>query len=405
MRRNVPAGAAQAPTRTPASRAPFPGVPSSSALQSVPERVERVLDGFLSERRAAGEALAPAFADEIVERLSLLVLGGGKRLRPAFLWCGWRAAGGHGADEAAVFRVGGALELLQGCALVHDDLMDASPSRRGRPAVHIAFRDLYRDWPGGDTAASLGSSAALLVGDLALAWAEDLWEEAELPPDARGRARPLWQAMRTEMVAGQYLELRAQATGGCSPREALRVAHLKAGLYTVQRPLTLGAALGGSCSRVRKGLERAGRCAGLAFQLRDDLLDVFGSPARLGKPVGEDVRQGKPTYLMTVGLDRARLGGHRTAEEVLAGAQGDRALTDEGLRRVRDALGEAGARGHVEDLIGELAGKAARAVADSGMDGAAADDLTALIGGALALDPAAPLRPPPGAPAGREVPE
>lgn len=359
---------------------------AAATVQDVAGRVERVLEHHLAQRKAEGTSLDPVFADEIVERLSGLVLRGGKRLRPAFLWCGWRAAGRRETSEAAVYDVGAALELLQGCALIHDDLMDASPSRRGQPALHVAFRDLHQGPNSSGTARAFGSSAALLAGDLALAWAQDLWEEAGLPLHARQRARGLWQTMRTEMVAGQYLELRAQAARACSPPEALRIAYLKAGLYTVQRPLTLGAALGRAHPDVYRGLERAGRCAGMAFQLRDDLLDVFGAPALLGKPAGEDLRQGKPTYLMAVGLDHARAGGHHKAERVLTRAQGDSSLEDGDVQRVGAALMEVGARRHVEHRIGALTQEALDAVTGSGMSGTASDEFVGLISATLAVD-------------------
>lgn len=391
MRHEVPSRIAQAPsgTRVPCASSTA-GEGLALTLRDVAGQVQGVLEDYLTRRRAEGAAVAPVFADEVVEHLSRLLLGGGKRLRPAFLWCGWRAAGGWGTEEAAVVQVGAALELLQGCALIHDDLMDSSPTRRGRPALHVAFRDLHRPREQDSAAESFGTSAALLAGDLALVWAQDLWEEAGLSSHGRQRARRLWQAVRTEMVAGQYLELRAQVAGACSPQEALRTAYLKAGLYTVQRPLTLGAALGGACAGIGKGVKRAGRCAGLAFQLRDDLLDVFGAPAELGKPAGEDVRQGKPTYLMTVGLERAREGGHRAAEQVLTRAKGHADLEADGLERVGAALTEVGARAHVEHLIGELARKALEAVTESGMGSAAAGELTRLISGALAVDDLSP---------------
>ncbi|MBP0457651.1 polyprenyl synthetase family protein [Streptomyces montanisoli] len=380
----------------PPSRLPpdaFDGIEAPIASQGeVPGRVELVLRHYLDERRAETASLAAPCADDLVDRLSALVLTGGKRLRPAFLWCGWRASGGTGAGQRALLRVGAALELLQGCALVHDDLMDASAVRRGRPSLHRAFTEHHLANGLGGSPAQFGASAALLAGDLALLWAQDLMEEADLPAAARQRCARLWRAMRTEMVTGQYLELSAQAARSCTPDEALRIAHLKAGLYTVQRPLAMGAVIAGAGEEIREPLERAGERAGLAFQLRDDLLDLFGDSSRTGRPKGEDVRQGKPTYVMTVGLHNARSGGHEAAARVLDAAQGDQGLTEQGLARVRGALIDVGARAHVERLISELEQEALKAVAALRLDPATAGDLQGLISRAagVAAPPAAP---------------
>ncbi|RCG24074.1 polyprenyl synthetase family protein [Streptomyces diacarni] len=361
--------------------------PPGSCARSVAARVERVLDTHLAQRRTESAALTAAFADEVVHHLTRLVLGGGKRLRPAFLWCGWHAAGAADVSADAVLEIGAALELLQGCALIHDDLMDSATSRRGRPALHVAFQAVHRSRGASGSAEAFGYSAALLAGDLALAWAQDLWEQTDLPQPSRQRTRRLWQAMRTEMVAGQYLDLRSQADGASCPDEALRTAYLKSGLYTVQRPLLLGATLGGASADLSAGLERVGRCAGLAFQLADDVADLFGNEQQLGRRTGEDVRQGKPTYLMTVALEAASRGGHRTAQQVLTRAQGNPELSEDGLDEVRAAVTQVGARGHVEKLVRELADEAREAVAESAMPRAAADSLTALVGATLRAAP------------------
>ncbi|MBB5939765.1 polyprenyl synthetase family protein [Streptomyces zagrosensis] len=372
---------------------------SVRTVEEVAPAVERVLAAHLAERRWDSDAVSERFTADVVSRLSELALRGGKRLRPAFLWCGWCAGGGTGEGERAVLRVGAALELLQVCALIHDDLMDCAPLRRGRPSLHVAFADLHRDRQLVGDAKEFGASAALLAGDLALVWAHDLWEATAVPTAARRPSRELWQAMRTEIVAGQYLDLHGPAAGTWQPAEALRIAHLKAGLYTVQRPLELGAALAGAPVTVRECLARAGQRVGVAFQLRDDLIDAYGDASSAGKPVGEDVRRGKPTYLMAVGLERAKAGEHRKAERVLTGALGDRALDDAGLERVRAALAEVGAPAMVRQRIDTLAREALDTVADADLPAAAAHELTGLITTLLGVPPSvgdASLRAPTG---------
>jgi len=264
----------------------------------LPAHVERALAGFLD--RAGTEILStePTVAAGI-DALRGFVLNGGKRLRPTFAWWGWRGAGGDPAGPAAegVLQAVASLELIQACALIHDDLIDSSDSRRGFPTVHIAGAKLHADrgWLG--SPATFGLATAVLVGDLALAWADDMFADAPLPPETLAAARPAWRAMRTEVLAGQYLDVRTQATGDASVEAALKIDKLKTAAYTVQRPLHLGAALGGASPELIDTLLEFGGEVGVAFQLRDDLLGVFGDPAVTGKPAGDDLRTGKPTTL------------------------------------------------------------------------------------------------------------
>ncbi|MBW8821632.1 MAG: polyprenyl synthetase family protein, partial [Streptomyces sp.] len=210
------------------------------AVRAVEAELGRVLD----ERMCRARETDPVFARDVADRVSTFVRRGGKRLRTAFAWCGWRAVGGSG-DVTAVLRTGAALELLQACALIHDDVMDGSPLRRGVPAVHVDLARMHRTARMTGRPEAFALSAAVLAGDLALAWADDLLTETALgSPHGPGLFRE-WQAMRGEMVAGQYRDIHAQATGTSGLDEAVSIATLKSALYTVERPLALGAALTG----------------------------------------------------------------------------------------------------------------------------------------------------------------
>lgn len=331
------------------------------ATRAVETVLERILDAHLSQARDVD----PVYARDVAGRVAALVRRGGKRLRTAFAWCGWRAAGGSG-DGGAVLRTGAALELLQACALIHDDVMDGSPMRRGAPSVHVDLAAMHRASRMAGSPEAFATSAAVLAGDLALAWADDLLTETALGTPHGPRLLHEWRAMRQEMVAGQYRDLHAQATGSFGADEALAIATLKSALYTVERPLALGAALAGADAYTVDALRSAGRCAGLAFQLRDDLLGAFGEPARTGKPVGEDLRSRKPTYLLAVGLGLADAAGDEEAVAVLspAGAGRDEAAVE----RMRAALERTGARSVVESKIDELAGTALRTFERTGAD-------------------------------------
>ncbi|HCA88694.1 MAG TPA: geranylgeranyl pyrophosphate synthase [Streptomyces sp.] len=343
--------------------------------------VESVLAHYLDRRCREAALASDRFAADVAAVVTDLVFRGGKRIRPAFLWWGWRAGGGPATGERAeaALRAAGALELLQACAIVHDDLMDASPLRRGAASAHVAFAQRHREEKMRGEAQAFGASAAILAGDLALVWADDLWEAADFGARVRHRVREPWRSMRTEMVAGQYLDLYGQGTGADSPEAALHVAYLKSGLYTVERPLHLGAVLAGADPDTIGRLRQVGRQTGLAFQLRDDLLGIFGSPAGTGKPAGEDVREGKCTYLMAVALQRARAEGRTSSERRLRASLGNAALTADDLEDVRVLLTDLGAHAAVQQRIERLVGSALHTLHHERFAGPAAERLAALI--------------------------
>ena len=321
----------------------------------LPGHVERVLAEFLNEAGAPIRRREPTF-EAGLDALRQFVLGGGKRLRPTFAWWAWRGAGGDpsGPHAAGALQAVASLELVQACALIHDDLIDSSDSRRGSPTVHVAFAKRHADagWLGAST--QYGLAAALLIGDLAQAWADDMYSTAALPAETLAAARTAWRAMRTEVLAGQHLDVHTQATGDSSTEAALRIDRLKTAAYTVQRPLHLGAALAGAGDELIETLLAFGSDLGVAFQLRDDLLGVFGDPAVTGKPAGDDLREGKRTLLVALGQQLAAERGDSAAGEVIAGAVGDAELTQAGVDAVRHALTDTGAVAAVERRIDSL---------------------------------------------------
>ncbi|WP_399881850.1 polyprenyl synthetase family protein [Streptomyces sp. BBFR51] len=327
-----------------------------TALHAVAD-VEAVLERVLDARLLQARATDPVFARDVAARVSTFVRRGGKRLRTAFTWCGWRAAGGFG-DATAVLGTGAALELVQACALVHDDVMDGSPLRRGAPALHVDLARMHRATGMSGPPEMFATSAAVLAGDLALVWADDLLTETALGSPHGARLHREWRAMREEMVAGQYRDIHAQATGSSGTEEALAVAVLKSALYTVARPLTLGASLAGADEYTLDALRCAGRSVGLAFQLRDDLLGAFGDPAVTGKPADEDLSSRKLTYLLAVALELAAAESDEKAAAVLAPGSGTRSCHT--VESMRTALERTGARAVVESKIAELAAEGLR---------------------------------------------
>lgn len=348
--------------------------------RDVSAAVGRVLGQVLAEHLTRARALDPLFASDVADRVARFTLDGGKRLRSRIVWWTMRACGGRDEVAAgAALRTGAALELIQTCALAHDDLMDGARTRRGRPALHASVAAQYRRTAPDGRAERLGEAAAILAGDLALAWADDLMADTTLPERASRRVRELWRDMRTEMVAGQYLDVQGQATRAHAVPQAVRAATLKSALYSVERPMALGAALAGADQATTTALCAAGRCAGLAFQLRDDLDDLFADPDRTGKPPGGDIRNGKPTYVFTVARAWAETAGDLGALAVLDEAYGRADLPDSALDSVRRVLVTTGALQAVEDRIGRLARCAVGQLRSARLDPAGGAELERLL--------------------------
>jgi geranylgeranyl diphosphate synthase type I len=335
------------------------GLPAGPTDTGLADGIEAELASYLRCRTADADAIDPAFG-QATESLRAFVLGGGKRIRPTFAWWGWRGAGGVAGspDAAAVLSAISALELLQACALVHDDLMDASATRRGRPTVHVQFARRHADAGWSGRPARFGAAAAILLGDLAMVWADDMFRSAGLPPAAFARAAEPWQAMRTELLGGQFLDVLHQSTGDTSARAALQVDRYKTAAYTVERPLHLGAAIAGADPEVVAAYRRFGADIGVAFQLRDDLLGVFGDPEVTGKPAGDDLREGKRTLLLAIAVERAELLGDTAARNAVTAAVGNPDLDSAGVERVRTLLTDLGAVQAVEQRIAALTGSA-----------------------------------------------
>ncbi len=332
---------------------------TSSPLESegLRDRVQKSLDDFVAVQTPRMDAISEDLGP-MVDAIVALVAGG-KRLRPAFCYWGWRGAGGADADP--IVRAATSLELLQACALVHDDVMDDSDTRRGRPAAHRQFAALHRGhgWLGSPDAFGLGG--AVLMGDLCLSWADEMLFTSGLGGDALLRAKPVYDEMRTELMSGQYLDLLEQAMGGGSIDRARRVIRFKSAKYTIERPLHLGAALAGSGQRLVDTYTAYGLPLGEAFQLRDDVLGVFGDPGQTGKPAGDDLREGKRTVLVTTALEQASPADAARLRRLL----GDRHLQPEGVNEARTIIRDAGALTQVEGMIADLTAAALAALGDS----------------------------------------
>ncbi|MEV8021424.1 polyprenyl synthetase family protein [Streptomyces sp. NPDC086554] len=268
--------------------------------------VEAVIRGFLAERRAELDTLDRDLAATVAE-LESYVLRGGKRIRPAFAWLGWIGAGGDQRDPAAatVLSACAGLELLHASALIHDDIIDASRTRRGHSAAHVTFAERHRLRSFSGDSDAFGTATAILVGDLAQVWADVMVRTSGLSVDAQLRVEQVWSSVRSEVLYGQLLDLVNQASDDEGIEAALRVNQYKTASYTVERPLQFGAAIAGAGPELMATYRAFGADIGIAFQLRDDLLGVFGDPKVTGKPSGDDLREGKRTVLLATALECA----------------------------------------------------------------------------------------------------
>ncbi|BDX31686.1 geranylgeranyl pyrophosphate synthase [Mycobacterium antarcticum] len=339
-----------------------------SAIELVGAVSERLRDHLRTRRRDAayiGEHYA-----EMTAALEEFVLRGGKRLRPAFAYWGWRAVAPAGRTaDSDVLLLCSALELLHACALVHDDVIDASATRRGLPTVHRYFADLHRerDWRG--SSEQFGVSTAILLGDLSLVWADDIVTSAELPPDAHRRVQRVWADIRTEVLGGQYLDIVAEASGAETVESAMNVCTYKTASYTVSRPLQLGAAAAADRPDVQDAFHTLGTDLGVAFQLRDDVLGVFGDPAVTGKPSGDDLRSGKRTVLLAEAVQRADTADPLAAKLLRTAVGTD--LSESQVRELCQVIESVGALAAVESRIERLTGQALALLDAAPIDGTA----------------------------------
>lgn len=265
---------------------------------------------------------------------------------------------------------GAALELLHTFALIHDDVMDDSPLRHGVETLHVDYARRHRDAAWRGCAERFGTAVAILVGDLAFVYAD------RLLTGAPRMALDVWNDLRLEVNIGQYLDLAGTARASANPELARRICQYKSGKYTVERPLHLGAALVGAdpAGRTGRALTDYGLPLGEAFQLRDDILGVFGDAAITGKPVGEDLREGKPTLLYALARAAASGAGAQLFERRFGQAD----LNDDEIRRLQEIIEETGARRQVLAVIDSLVDQALDAALVLPFEASAVDALIQL---------------------------
>ncbi|MDO4411619.1 polyprenyl synthetase family protein [Cutibacterium sp.] len=343
---------------------PFdPSAPVSADFrESVSARITSFLDGEKAVVDAIGAELSP------VLDAARDYTGGGKRLRPAFCYWGHVAAAGQPAEPDGLLQAAASLELLHVSALVHDDLMDHSSTRRGLPSAHCRFEAAHAAANGDGPSEQFGFDIAILLGDLLLVWSAQMFASTPLEADKLAAATPLLDAMRTEVTCGQVLDVTSQSgMAGSDSESALdlvgRVVEYKSASYTVVRPCQIGVALAGGSDRLQQTMADFGSPIGRAFQYRDDLLGVFGDAELTGKPAGDDLREGKRTVLVAHALSQASPEDATRLQQFL----GRPDLDDSDIAAARHIIETSGAKEAVESTIDECHRRAVAALDDAKM--------------------------------------
>ncbi len=336
------------------------------AIVELTAPVAEALDELFKAERARWVELDDSLGTPL-DALRDFVLAGGKRLRPTFCHHAFVGAGGD-PKSPLIVGAGAALELLHAFALIHDDVMDDARQRRGQDALHVAFARVHNEQELVGNAVRYGEAVAILLGDMAFVYADRMMSAAP------SEALDVFTNMRIELNIGQYLDIEATATSNATRAMAQRIAQYKSGKYTVERPMHLGAALLGRHDELRDAISAYGVPVGEAFQLRDDVLGAFGDEERVGKSVGGDVREGKPTALVAIARERAKGG----AADMLTSRYGATDLRDDEITEILAIMVETGALRDVEERIASLVSEGVRAAYRLPFDETTTDSLVEL---------------------------
>lgn len=371
------------PSFAPDSDSSSPELSRVAAAESEAFRydVDAVLKSWFQDQRTVADGISEA-AGPMVEAIAGLSTGG-KRTRAQLLYWSWRAAGGD-ADSRIPRLAGAGIELFQTAALIHDDIIDRSATRRGMRSIHVLFADRHRDSGWSQDSAHFGTSAAVLAGDLALTWSEQIFGEAVALAGHPAGAAADFTRMRTEVMLGQYLDIHAEVAPAVGDPEeqlerAMTVLRYKSAKYSVEHPVEIGAALAGADREFLADCSAFALPVGEAFQLRDDVLGVFGDPETTGKPAGDDIREGKRTALIALCAASSSTEDIAWLESVLGRAE----LTEQEVHRARDLMRDSGAHARSEELIASLVRTADTQLARLRTDDVARAGLQALAGAAV----------------------
>ncbi|CAB4680362.1 unannotated protein [freshwater metagenome] len=363
------------------------------STENLLSQVQENLDLFCQKQRADFEAISADLIPVVDYTHSLLQ--GGKRFRALFCYWAWRSsltdANYHQSEtevndsEEAIAGIAASLEMFHAAALVHDDLLDQSDTRRGAPAIHKRFETLHKDKQWAGSPERFGVAGSVLVGDLMLGWSSEIFGNALLHSPTReieSACRDEFSLMRVEVMAGQYLDVLEENAAPSRPvtegvGRAEKVILYKTAKYSIEAPLRIGAAFAGADQATLGMFSQFGIPLGIAFQLRDDILGVFGDPSVTGKPAGDDLREGKRTVLIALtkeSLSERSPSMAESFEELLT----SRDLDAQQIAFMQRLIKESGALEKTERMIVELADRSLESLEAAALEATAKSALKAL---------------------------
>ena len=331
-------------------------VNARSLIATFRSQIDEEITSFLDDAGSYIDSIGPELLP-VSSAMQSFLIDGGKRFRPLLGAIGSMAVTGLEPDRATIKAVA-SLEFLHACALIHDDVMDGSDTRRGNPSIHRRFEAMHREAHLSGDSAKYGEATAILLGDLALIWADLVLHRSGVDSDRLLSVLPIYDELRVELMAGQYLDVHEQSLATVDADRSLKVAKYKSGKYSIERPLHFGARLSHGSDEALVALSRYGIPIGEAFQLRDDILGVFGDPEQTGKPAGDDLREGKRTVLIALAVK----GSH---DSEIFSALGDPHLDPTRIERIREAIISSGALTRVEEMISDRAEQAEEALSSN----------------------------------------
>ncbi|MDP2721001.1 MAG: polyprenyl synthetase family protein [bacterium] len=325
-------------------------------------RLDPFLNSFLDEKLTEASTVHPE-ATVLVGEIRRFVAAGGKRVRPAFAYSAYTASGGRSLD--AILYASAALELLHTFALIHDDIIDNADLRRGKPSAHKAFEDFHEKRGFEGSSSEFGVQVAILAGDLALAFADELLNTAPFPAERIRRAKNYYDLMKKQVIYGEYLDVLASNKGGVSEKDLLTILEYKTAKYTIERPLHIGAALAGADEESFQVFTDYGVPLGQAFQIQDDIMGTFSSEEKIGKPVDSDLREGKQTLLVIKAYEFSKGKDKQMLKKVI----GNKKVGEEKIEKARDIIRNSGALEYSQKLSGVLIDRAKQAVYEAKLVG------------------------------------
>jgi len=315
--------------------------------QKVDPELENFFQKVITENKKIDINIAGA-----IDYVRQITLAGGKRARAAFMYFGYLAAGGK--DKNAITKASISIELIHSFLLIHDDIIDQDNLRHGITTTHIHYDKMAKKFFKNKNAAHFGNSMAIVVGDMINTLGNRALLESKFPPDRIAQAAQYLQRIIFMTIVGETEDILIENRGQATEKEILQMYRNKTAKYTIEGPLHLGAILAGANTKFLQVLSNYAIPAGIAFQIQDDILGVFGTKSKTGKPVDSDIRQGKQTILVAIALEKA----NQKQKAILKRCLGNNNLSAEDLADFKKVITDTGSLKYAQTMAAKLIVKA-----------------------------------------------